>query len=156
MDAILHFLCEDVTEVTAPGDVEDLECAVKDPFPDRVLPEFHVTDPLGGQIPRPIDGGLVIIVDSDRGGGVREGEASALDITREIEEADGELGSFIGCPNLGLAGAEGGLILTDPEPGNQPRHAEDDRAAHAAELEQRDGGARADGVPELRSQQGSL
>ena len=44
--------------------------------------------------------------------------------------------------------------MTDPEPGDRPRHAEDDRAAHAAELEQRDGGARADGVPELRSPAG--
>ena len=65
--------------------MEDLECAVKDPFPDRVLAEFHVTDPLGSQIPRPVDGGLVIVVDSDRGGGVREGDASALEVAREVE-----------------------------------------------------------------------
>ena len=40
--------------------------------------------------------------------------------------------------------------MTDTKPGDRPRHAEDDRAAHAAELEKRDGGATADGVPELR------
>ena len=154
--AILHFLCEDVAGVAASGDVENLDSTVKDPLPDGVLAKFHVTDPLGGEIPRPVDGGLVIFVDSDRGGGVREGDSSALEVTGEVEEPNSKLGSFVGGPNLGLAGAEGGLILTHPEPGNRPRHAEDDRTAHATELEQRDGGARADGVTELRPQQASL
>ena len=40
--------------------------------------------------------------------------------------------------------------MTDSKPGDRPRHAEGNRAAHAAELEERDGGARADGVPDLR------
>ena len=84
MGTVLHFLREDVAGVATPGDVEDLECAVKDPFPDRVLAEFHVMDPLGSQIPRPVDGGLVIIVDSNMGGGVREGDDSALEVTRKV------------------------------------------------------------------------
>ena len=34
------------TGVATAGDVEDLERAVKDPFADRVLADFNVTDPL--------------------------------------------------------------------------------------------------------------
>ena len=44
---ILHFLREDDAGVAAPGDMENLDSTVKDPLPDRVLAEFHVTDPLG-------------------------------------------------------------------------------------------------------------
>ena len=78
--AVLHLLREDVAGVATPGNVEDLERAVKDPFVDVALAEFHVMDPLGSQILRPVDGGLIIVADSNRGGGVREGDASALEV----------------------------------------------------------------------------
>ena len=105
MCPIFHLLGEDVAGVALAHDVKDLEDLVLNPFPDRVVLEFHVAGLLHGEIVGPVHTGLVVIVDGGFIGGIGDGNACAFEVASHITNGHGEFGAFVSGANFGFAGA---------------------------------------------------
>jgi hypothetical protein len=68
-----HLFGENVSRIDASTDVEDIQSFILDPFTDRVLVQFHVSDLFRSHGMRPLDASCIII---ERGEGVKVSEIS--------------------------------------------------------------------------------
>ena len=70
--AILCFLGENVAGIVFASHVKDLEIIILSLFKDSILPEFHMTDVLHGDIVGPFHTSFILVVNSVRSQVVRE------------------------------------------------------------------------------------
>ena len=68
MRFVAVFLSEDVGEVAVAGDVLDADKASRLGFAYGIVPHLEVTKAFGGHGLRPIDTGLVVVVEGNGGG----------------------------------------------------------------------------------------
>ena len=63
MGRVAHFLSEDVTWVNDSWNMEHLDLLVVVAFPNLVFTEVEMLDSFRGDFGRPLDAGLIVIVD---------------------------------------------------------------------------------------------
>ena len=149
MGAVLELFGEEVGGVDLAGDVGDGDPAVGMNFADLVLPEIDVLDPLVGDRGGPVDGALIVVVDS--GGG---GDVGHTEIFGAVADVDDLGDACVRRDDLSLAGTESSLILADGLPRDGAAATANDKAAEGAKLEELEGRAVGDGVAELSTPAG--
>ena len=115
MGGIAHLFGEDIAGVDHAWNVGDFGRVRVMGLADVVLPQVEVFDTFVSDGGGPVDAGLVVIVDGGARGGV--GEADVVGpILNGLEGRD----AFVGGDDFSLAGAEGGVVLSDGFPSDGP------------------------------------
>ena len=146
MGHVLDFLGEEIGGIDGSRDVLDFDRAAVMGFTHLVLAKVEVLDALACDSGGPINCASVVIEYRDSVGGVIHGQ-----VLRSVNEAKEVNNTFIGSNNLGLTGAESGLILANGTPSNGTTTSTYDEAAERTEFEHFNGGSAGNGLAKLSS-----
>ena len=130
VDAVAHFLGEDVTRVDCTRDVVQVYLLGLDAVADCAVFEANVAHTFGGSTFGPVDGALVVVVEA--GGGFRVGE---VHVVTPVAKREDFLDGFVGSADFGFAGRAACAGLADGLPSDGAAAAHDEKAAHGAVFE---------------------
>ena len=130
MGAVAHFLGEDVTWVDCARDVVHVDLLRLDAITDGAVFETDVAHALGGGTLGPVNGALVVVVESSGSVGVRE-----VHVVAPVSKSEDLLDGFIRGTDFSFAGRATCSRLTDGFPGDGASAAHDEETAHGAVFE---------------------
>ena len=135
---VAHFLGEDVVHVELSGNLGNFEEFLLNPLAHQVFPEFNALGSLECHVTCLEDTCAVVVENIGRARYVvGNGHFIGLKPTCEVFISNSELATHVGGIDFSFTGAERRLRLTLGLPGQGLTHAEDDGAAHAATLGER-------------------
>ena len=102
MRTVAHFFGEDVGGIDLPSDVLDVERLILHPFANGIVAKLNMTCSLRSHVIRPLDAGLIIIVENCWGIGVWNDVASLFHAPGEIAKVYHLFGCGIRSLNFSL------------------------------------------------------
>ena len=136
MGGVLHLFGENIRWVDGTGNMADESGVVEVRFANFVLAKIDIFDAFVGEGGRPVDGGLIVVVDGSRRVGICH-----IEVGGTMAEAEDVFDTLVCGKDLSLARALGGLVLADGPPSDGAATAANQIARERSELEEFDGGA---------------
>ena len=128
--AVVHFFGEDIAWVDGTRDVVEVHLLALDAVADGEGLEADVAHALGGGALGPVNGALVIVVQTSRSVGVGE-----VHVITPVSEREDFLDSLVRGADFSFAGGATCARLADGFPGDGAAAAHDEKAAHGAVFE---------------------
>jgi len=84
MGPITHLLREDISRVDPPGDVENLQRGILNPFTDSIFSHLHVANLLSCHVMRPPNTCFIVVVEGRGDHRVRDVVTTFPDCVRKV------------------------------------------------------------------------
>ena len=127
----------------------DGKSTVIDPFTGGIFSVFNMTISIQGQVVAPFHACIVVVVKWSSHVSVIDRVTDGLEVEDHISQIDGEVGTHIRSADISLTRAERCAVLTFCFPCNRTARPKNGGTTHAAEFEERQLDAFANGVTDL-------